>query len=106
MEAHVVGHASDAQLQHLAAVGLGHAAAGGQRAVAPVASVPLEAQLVGGALGLDGLEGRLLVQDGAVVAAEVAAERPVGQEKEAEHGGGQELQHVAPAAQREVQHTV
>lgn len=104
MEGHIVGHASNAQLQHLAAVCFGHAAPGCQDAVVPVAAVPPEAQLVQRARGLDQLEGFFLLQDGAVVARQVVAQRPAGEKMEAQHGDRQELQHIGPAGQREACH--
>lgn len=104
MEGHVVGHASDAQLQHLAAVGLHHTAPGRQDAVVPVASVPLEAQLIKWALDRDQLEGHFLLQDGAVVAMHVVAQRPAREKMEAQHDDGQELQHVGSAGQKTACH--
>lgn len=97
VEAHAVVDASDAQLVYLAAVGLRHAAPGRQGAVVPVASVSLEAQLVGGALSDNQLKRRLLLQDGAVVAQQVVTHRPGGEKVKAEHGNTQELQRVRPA---------
>lgn len=97
VEAHAVVDTSDAQLVHLAAVGLRHAPPGRQGAVVPVASVSLEAQLIGGALGDNQLKHRLLLQDGAVVAQQVVTQRPGGEKVEAEHGNTQERQQVRPA---------
>lgn len=97
IEAHAVVDAPDVQLVHLAAVGLCHAAPGRQGAVVPIASVSLEAQLVGGALGDNQLKRRLPLQDGAVVAPQVVTQRPGGEKVEAEHGNTQELQRVRPA---------
>lgn len=104
MEGHVVGHASDAQLQHLAAVSFHNTAPGRQDAVVPVPPVPLETQLVTWALNLDQLEGNILLQNGAVVAMQVVAQCLAREKMKAQHDDGQELQHVSPAGQRKACH--
>lgn len=104
LEGHVVGHASDAQLQHLAAVGFQHTAPGPQDTVVPVPSVPLEAQLIKWALDLDQLKWDFLLQDGAVVAMQVVTQCLAGEKMEAQHGDGQELHHVGAAGQRKACH--
>lgn len=104
MERHVVRHASDEQLQHLAAVSSHHTAPGRQDAVVPVTSVPREAQLIRRALDLYGLERQVLLQDGAVVAMKVFTQGTTKEKVEAQHKDGQESLHAGPGGQRKACH--
>lgn len=93
---------------HLAAVLLRHAAPGRQGAIVAIATVCLEAQLLGRALRRDELERPLLLQDGAVVAAQALTEQRGEEEEEEEveapRSSLPELQHVQPARTRQGEH--